>query len=257
MVCCILIVLASLIGVFGYRHIEPIECGDLLSSQTVADKGQVQGSQSTWDKVRNTANRYRRTILRRSVGFVVIIVAYNSLVMAFYTVTLETCIGNTFTYRKLIPLMGIVLGVAEIVGSVVFEKLGEKFSNKFLAMVLFAMSLTSFYFTFLIFRPESTSTIIELGDDSFLSPTLGIVLLIACLLGLSDAGYNILAASMMGLLFPSESEIGFMLLNSVLSLGTALTFFFSSQISLYTLLGITVTFCTLSTLFITLDLIKF
>ena len=262
-VCCILILLASLIGVFGYQNIEAkagnepslVKAGNepSLAKADESQRTQVQDEHPDGNRFFNKSERYRNIIFRKSVGFVVVTVAYNSLVMAFYTMTLETCIGNTFTYRKLIPLMGIVFGIAEITGSLIFEKLCKKFSNQCLVIVLFTLSLTAFYLAFLIFSPECTSST---SHSSYLTPRQSIIMVISVLLGVADAGYNILSASFMGLLFRDESEVGFMILNSTLSLGTALAFFVSSHLSVYTILGIKVLFCVPTTMFIVLDMIR-
>ena len=271
-VCCILILLASLIGVFGYQNIEAkagnepslvkagnepslVKAGNepSLAKADESQRTQVQDEHPDGNRFFNKSERYRDIIFRKSVGFVVVTVAYNSLVMAFYTMTLETCIGNTFTYRKLIPLMGIVFGIAEITGSLIFEKLCKKFSNQCLVIVLFTLSLTAFYLAFLIFSPDCTSST---SHSSYLTPRQSIIMVISVLLGVADAGYNILSASFMGLLFRDESEVGFMILNSTLSLGTALSFFASSHLSVYTILGIKVLFCVPTTMFIVLDMIR-
>ena len=254
-ICCIFIIAAFFVGVLGYRTILPTETDDLFSSRVInastRSVSRTRYGTILWDKL----IRYKETLLRKSVGFLTIILMYNAFVLAFYTMTFETCIGNTFSDRQLIPLMACVLGVAEVLASLLFERLSKRFSNRCLVLLLFVISILSFYLTFLMFLPESSYTKVQAGK-AFIPERESIVLLIAFLVGIADAGFNILATAMVGLLFESESEIGFMLLNAVMSIGTATVFFLSSHLSLYAIIGIDVVFCTLSTLSITLDMIK-
>ena len=92
--------------------------------------------------------------------------------------------------------------------------------------------------------------------NPYMEPTTPKVLIVAILLAFSDTGYNIIGNTAIGLLFQSDSDVGFMLLNSVMSCGTAFMFFTSCYFSLYTILAVEVIFCTLSTLIITLNLMN-
>ena len=231
----------------------PVESDDLLSSRVISSS-MARNSQTTSQKIWSNLIRYKETLLRKSVGFLSVILIYNAFVLAFYTMTFETCIGNTFSDRQLIPLMACIFGVAEVFGSLLLERLCKTFSNRCLVICLFIMSIISFYLTFLMFPPESSYTKTE--AMSYIPKQKYVVLIIAFILGITDAGYNILATSMVGFLFESESEIGFMLLNAVMSIGTATVFFISSLLSLHVILAIEILFCTFSTLIITLDLTK-
>ena len=248
--------LATAVAVFGYRDITTLEDGDddiddLLCSKSIQGRRVTNVNISAWEKVKHNLNLYKVTLLRKEVGYLLVLLVYNSFVLAFYTMTYQTCIGNVFADRSLIPLMSLIFGITAVIACPLFEGIAMILNNRIAALILYLLAIISYYLVFLSF--PSAATYAKSDDPTTIKPTEGIVLLIAVLLALTDTGFNIQANSAIGLLFQSDSEIGFMLLNSVMSLGTATVFFLCSYISLYVLLAILVGFCTLATICIIVD----
>ena len=87
-----------------------------------------------------------------------------------------------------------------------------------------------------------------------MTPTPGLLLAVSILLAVSDTGFNIIGNASLGILFQADSEIGFMMLNAMMSLGSAVVFFAGSFISLYPYLVVEVVLCTVATIVVVLDL---
>lgn len=259
LICCAFTVAASLVGVMGYRNLNETaeatqELENYISSKSI-DSHRVMESDSAWERMKLSAARYKVTLLRREVGLLFTLLIYIAVVQAFYTMTFQTCIGNTFTDRSLITLMGLVLGVTEVACCPILGLVCEKISNKVIVIFMFLSALASFYLTFLIF-PAAASYREAMGEETFIKPQKYLVLLIAVLLGISDAGFNIILNSLIGRLFQSDSEIGFMLLNAVMSSSSAVVFLISPYVSLYALLGAEAILCTMATICVTMDLFR-
>ena len=168
--------------------------------------------------------------------------------------TFQTCIGHVFDDRSLIPLMSLVFGISAVIACPLFETSTVFLNNRITVLFLYILAIVSYYLIFLMF--PSAATYGKSEDPTSIEPTQGLILFVAVLLAISDTGYNIQANCLIGLLFQADSDIGFMLLNSVMSIGTATVFFACSYISLYALLTLLVIFCTLVTICITLDVFK-
>ena len=262
-VCCGLIVLATLTGVFGYKDIDSLseneDLSSFLCSRSIDSRrsslNRINSESSLFEKFKAEMERWKITLLRREVGYLCVLLVYNAVCLAFYTMTYQTCIGNTFSSRDLIALMALIFGFSEVLACPIFETAASKFGIKSVAIVLHSISLTAFYLVFLIFPPNSTHESV-LDVVTIVKPSSGIVIAIAVLLAVQDSGFNIIATTTIGIIFQSDSDIGFMLLNGVMSLGTGVMFLISSYLDLYIILGISVLLCTSSTLLIVLDLFK-
>ena len=193
------------------------------------------------------------TLARPMVWFLVVVLIYNGSMLSFYTMTVETCIGATFTQRKIIPLASLVVGVMEVLGALAFEKIAQKIGNGPSTILLFIIASCSLYFSFLIFPSDSTYAT-NPSDPSMLDADPSIVLFISALIGISDAGFNILANTYVGKLFQGESEIGFTVLNVTMSMTTGCLFFLSPYLSLYALLALMETLLLTATLVMLLKL---
>jgi hypothetical protein len=259
LVCCILVIVAAAVVVFGYRDITAIEeeneeerIDDLLCSKSIQSTTFRAENTTVLEKIKHNLHLYKVTLLRREVGYLLIVLFYNSFVLAFYTMTYQTCIGHVFTDRNLIPLMSLIFGIVAVIACPLFESIAVYLNNRKAALILYILAIVSYYLIFLSF--PSAATYGKSDDPTVITPKKWLVLFIAVMLALTDTGFNIQANSAICLLFKAESEIGFMLLNSVMSVGTATVFFLCSYISLYLLLALLVVFCTLATICIVLDL---
>jgi hypothetical protein len=255
LVCCVLVIVAAIVVLFGYRDTTAIEeenaedrMGDLHCSKSIQSTTLRTEHITVLEKIKHNLVFW----LRKEVGYLLIVLFYNSFVLAFYTMTYQTCIGHVFASRDLIPLMSLVFGIVAVIACPLFESITVCLNNRKAALILYILAILSYYLVFLSF--PSTATYGESDDPTVIKPTKWLVLFIAVLLALADAGFNIQANSALCLLFKTESELGFMLCNTVMSVGTATIFFLCSYISLYLLLGLLVVFCTLATISIVTDL---
>ena len=250
---------------FGYKDIvidslsdnEDIEsflCSRSIDSRQIS-RNRINDESSLCEKLNAEMDRWKITLLRREVGYLCVLLVYNAVCLAFYTMTYQTCIGNTFSNRDLIALMSLIFGFSEVLACPIFETAASKLGSKSVAIILHSISLTAFYLVFLTFPPNSTHESV-LDVVTIVKPSSGIVIAIAVLLAVQDSGFNIIANTTIGMIFQSDSDIGFMLLNGLMSLGTGVMFLISSYLDLYIILGISVLLCTLSTILIVLDLFK-
>ena len=137
----------------------------------------------------------------------------------------------------------------------IFEKVtASRIANRTAAIFLFLFALSSWFLVFLVFPNNATYEHVE--SSSYVTPSPVLVLTISILLAISDTGFNIISNANLGLLFQADSEIGFMVLNSVMSLSTAVVFLASSFLALYTLLVVEVVLCTAATLVIVMELTR-
>lgn len=199
--------------------------------------------------------KYKKALLRREVGFLQTLLIFNALSLSFYSMVYQTCIGNVFDERSLIPLMQLTFGLTEVVASLLFERITTRVSNKLMSVFLYVLMLICMFLMFLMFPANSTMR----RDDSattFIGPKREIVLLISVLLAVSDCGFNIIANSSVGVIFEGDTDVGFMMLNAVMSLGTGTIFFISSQLSLTWIVILEVVFGTIATVCIVLNTFK-
>lgn len=259
LVCIILVLVATAVAVFGYKDVKKLESieddqDELLCSRSIQGRPIDTDKASAWEKVTQNLKLYKVCLFRKEVGYLLLVLFYNSFVLAFYTMTYQTCIGNTFDDRSLIPLMSLVFGMTAVIACPLYESMAKFLNTKVAVLFLYVLAVISYYMIFLSF--PSAATQIKSDDPTTIKPTKSLVLIIGVLLAITDTGFNIQANHVVGLLFQSDSEIGFMLLNSVMSLGTATVFFLCSYISLYALLALLVVCCTVATICITVDIFK-
>ena len=225
---------------------------ELLTSRSVSIS--VHPADVTFmERLKRQGTKYINLISRRSVVFLLVLLCFNAVTLSFYTLTFQACLSNTFSERSIIPLMQLILGVFEVVGSVLFERVTAKIGNKISAIVLYVITLAALFLVFLSFDLRSPHENV-IGEITYVTPTTLIVMIIAVLIAIFDLGYNILANYMVGILFLSDSEIGYGILNSSMSLITGSIFFLSSFLNLYVILGVLVVMSTAATIVIIFDL---
>ena len=258
LVCCVLTVCAAITGAVCYKPITQDfldgSVSDLLCSKSIDTRSLSRVEDGTvLERLKDGLHRYKVTLFRKEVGYILLLLIFNGNTLSFYSFTFETCIGNTFPERSFIPLTSLVFGATEVIASIIFQRITTKVSNRTVVLFLYMLALTSWFLAFLVFPDKATYEDVT-EERSFVTPTKGVVMVIAVLLALADTGYNIVANTSLGILFQADSEIGFMLLNGVMSLSTATVFFASSFLSLYTLLAAEVVLCTAATIVIVMDL---
>ncbi|KAL5269201.1 hypothetical protein ACHWQZ_G002881 [Mnemiopsis leidyi] len=259
LVCTILVLLATAVAILGYKDVKKSESltdnqDELLCSRSIQGRPINLERATPWEKIKQNMKLYKVCLFRKEVGYLLLVLFYNSFVLAFYTMTYQTCIGHTFADRSLIPLMSLVFGMTAVISCPLYESMATFLNTKIAVLFLYVLAIISYYMIFLSF--PSAATYGSSDEPTTIKPTKNLVLIIGVLLAITDTGFNIQANHVVGLLFQSDSEIGFMLLNSVMSLGTAIVFFLCSYISLYALLALLVVFCTVATICITVDIFK-
>lgn len=251
-VCCAISIAGAFIGLAGIRNAEDSP-HLLVHSSSIQVPVDSYRTLSVSQRLEIVFEKIKITLARPMVWFLVVVLIYNGSMLSFYTMTVETCIGATFTQRKIIPLASLVVGVMEVLGALAFEKIAQKIGNGPSTILLFIIASCSLYFSFLIFPSDSTYAT-NPSDPSMLDADPSIVLFISALIGISDAGFNILANTYVGKLFQGESEIGFTVLNVTMSMTTGCLFFLSPYLSLYALLALMETLLLTATLVMLLKL---
>jgi len=251
-VCCAISVTGAFIGLAGIRNAEDSP-HLLVHSSSIQVPVESYRTLSVTQRLELVYEKVKITLARPMVWFLLVVLIYNGSMLSFYTMTLECCIGATFTQRKIIPLASLVVGVMEVIGALAFEKIAQKIGNGPSTILLFIIASCSLYFSFLMFPTDSTYNTIPV-DPSMIDADPSIVLFISALIGISDAGFNILANTYVGKLFPGDSEIGFTVLNVTMSLTTGGLFFLSPYLSLYILLALMETLLLTATLVMLLKL---
>ena len=254
-----MVLLATAVAILGYKDVKKSESltdnqYELLCSRSIQGRPINLERATPWEKIKQNMKLYKVCLFRKEVGYLLLVLFYNSFVLAFYTMTYQTCIGHTFADRSLIPLMSLVFGMTAVISCPLYESMATFLNTKIAVLFLYVLAIISYYMIFLSF--PSAATYGSSDEPTTIKPTKNLVLIIGVLLAITDTGFNIQANHVVGLLFQSDSEIGFMLLNSVMSLGTAIVFFLCSYISLYALLALLVVFCTVATICITVDIFK-
>ena len=204
-----------------------MEVNQLSASEDLLAAGCQIGSDSD-GTLRYYLQEYQRLMFRREVAILLVPLSFNGLSLAF-TFTFQACITNTFKEQNLIPLMQVVQGCTEVLGALFVQKLTAKIGNKIAVLILYIIALLAFYLMFLTF-PASSAHHVAMETPSYLTPSVPLVLIISALFGIYDSGYNILTNYTIGLLFRSDSEVGFAVFNATTSTVTGVIFLISSVV---------------------------
>lgn len=168
--------------------------------------------------------------------------AYTGLELTFFSGVYGTCVGNTLAFpnsKRLIGLVGMLIGCGEITGGLLFGILGKR-SNKFgrEPIVLFGALVHWICFLLVFFNiPDHTPLREEsAGTEEYHvfpgGPNLPVAVLCGFLLGLGDSSFNTQIYAILGSLYEKDSAPAFALFKFVQSLTAAIGFFYSLELVL-------------------------
>lgn len=163
---------------------------------------------------------------------------YTGLELTFYSGVYSTCVGATKQFGddadKLVGLVGIMIGVGEIAGGMIFGIFGSYFKKYGHGIVVLLGGVLHFVSFLLIFlnipddAPISTSS----SNAAYIMPNSGLAIFCGLLLGFCDACYNTQVISIIGTTYPDQSAPAFALFKFVQSFSAAIGFFYSPYLSL-------------------------
>ncbi|XP_031558594.1 UNC93-like protein MFSD11 [Actinia tenebrosa] len=162
--------------------------------------------------------------------------AYTGLELTFFSGVYGTSVANTLkipSAQKIIGLVGVSIGVGEILGGLAFGIFGKK-TNKFgrdpIVLLGLVVHLAAFLMIFL--NIPSHAPIGKTLDKAYIKPNQYIALICAFLLGLGDSSFNTQIYSILGFAYSDDSAPAFALFKFTQSLFAAVGFFYSNRIQL-------------------------
>lgn len=165
---------------------------------------------------------------------------FTGQLLTFITGVYGTALGSTWQFgldaKKYIGLAGVFIGLGEIGGGSVFGLFGAKV-NKFVGRdkiaILGLLSVSiAFGLVYINLPPDSPLTD-RAQFNAIIEPEIWIAMVAAILLGLGDACFNTQIYSILISLYKSDSLGAFALFKFAQSLGSSLSFLYSTKLNLY------------------------
>uniref|UniRef100_A0A1B6F0P6 UNC93-like protein MFSD11 n=1 Tax=Cuerna arida TaxID=1464854 RepID=A0A1B6F0P6_9HEMI len=150
-----------------------------------------------------------------------------------------SCVGFTKQLEhseQLVPLIGLIMGVGEIVSALCLICLGKHVTSWIwgqTAVMIVALVIEYSTFILILLNLPNNSVFGETSDSAILPSSWWNAVLASFLIGLSDGIYMSMIPSMIGLLFPNDSVYGCAVVIFIYSLSSAVGFFSSNYIGLY------------------------
>lgn len=173
---------------------------------------------------------------------------YTGLELTFFTGVYTTCVGATKAFGnesdRLVGLTGIMIGVGEIFGGLIFGifgKMANKYGRDTIILLGGVLHLITFFLVFLNI-PNDAPIAEATEGHGFISPNSNLAVACGFLLGFSDACFNTQMYSLIGSSYPDDSAPAFALYKFQQSLAAGVGFFYSSHLSLKWQLMILVVF---------------
>ncbi|XP_014290240.1 UNC93-like protein MFSD11 isoform X2 [Halyomorpha halys] len=181
---------------------------------------------------------------------------YTGLELSFFSGVYGSCIGATLNIsdnpKQLVGLSGILIGIGEIAGGLLFGLLSSKtarFGRDPIVLLGFVVHIAT-YFCIFLNLPDS-SPLKETTDNAIIKSSGYLAIACSFLLGFGDSCFNTQIYAAIGTIFSEESAPAFAVFKFTQSIAAAAAFFYSNAIGLYIQLGIliatavlgTVTFC--------------
>lgn len=169
----------------------------------------------------------------KQMGLLMLPMAYSGFILSMYSLVLPTSVGSTAALpdaKSLVGLVGLLVGVGEIVGATSYGFLTKwfpKWARGFI--ILFAMTchLTSFVLIFIALPADAPFG--NLTDEpTYVQPTAFIIGTISVLLGLGDSAFNTQIMGILGHLYKDDSAPAFALYKFAQSFTAGVGFFYSS-----------------------------
>ena len=163
--------------------------------------------------------------------------AYTGFELTFFSGVYGTMAGHTQAFgvdaKRYIGLIGIFIGVGEVLGGAVFGLLGSrtvKYGREPIVFFGFFVHMLCFYLAFLYY-PED-SPLRETFGETYVTPNEYVAVVVGFLLGLGDSSYNTQIFSILGDAYKKDSAPAFALFKFIQSLAAAAGFFYSTHLLL-------------------------
>lgn len=174
---------------------------------------------------------------------------YTGLELTFFSGVYSTAVGATKQFGsdsdRLVGLVGIMIGIGEIVGGLTFGIFGKKTVKYGRDPIILMGGVLHFVAFFLIFlNLPSDAPIAKDGTMStgYITPISELAIACGFLLGFCDACYNTQCISLIGVTYPDNSAEAFAVFKFMQCLAAAAGFFYSSYLQLQYQLLILVSF---------------
>ena len=164
---------------------------------------------------------------------------YTGLVLTFYSGVYSSSIGFTKamgTPRKsLIGLSGIFIGIGEVVGGALFGIFASRVSRicGVWSVVITGFCVHLFAFITIFLNLPNDSPFEDTDSIGYINPSPPLAMAGSLALGFGDACFNTQVYSLLGLLFVKKSAPAFALFKFCQSVAAAVSFAYSSVVSLY------------------------
>lgn len=176
-------------------------------------------------------------IKKRTMVLLLFPFIYTGIELTFFSGVYGTCIGNNQYFGKdskgLIGISGIIIGVGEILGGVVFGIFG-KWTNRFgkdpFILMGYIIHMVAFYLIFLNIPFDAPFQ--ETMQRTFITSNLTLAMVCSFLLGLGDSIYNTQIYSIIGSVYPKDSAPAFAIFKFIQSLAAAMCFLYSLKLTL-------------------------
>lgn len=164
---------------------------------------------------------------------------YTGLELTFFSGVYSTAVGATKQFGsdsdRLVGLVGIMIGIGEIVGGLTFGIFGKKTVKYGRDPIILMGGVLHFVAFFLIFlNLPSDAPIAKDGtmNTGYITPISELAIACGFLLGFCDACYNTQCISLIGVTYPNNSAEAFAVFKFMQCLAAAAGFFYSSYLQL-------------------------
>ena len=164
---------------------------------------------------------------------------YTGLELTFFSGVYSTSVGATKQFGsdsdRLVGLVGIMIGIGEIVGGLTFGIFGKKTVKYGRDPIILMGGVLHFVAYFLIFLnlPSDAPTAKDgTMSTGYITPISELAIACGFLLGFCDACYNTQCISIIGVTYPDNSAAAFAVFKFVQCLAAAVGFFYSSYLQL-------------------------
>ncbi|XP_076299111.1 UNC93-like protein MFSD11 isoform X1 [Lasioglossum baleicum] len=164
---------------------------------------------------------------------------YTGFVLTFYSGVYSSSIGFTKAIgdqrKRLVGLSGIFIGIGEVAGGAIFgifaSKLARNCGGGLVVLTGFGVHLFAFITIFLNLPNDSPFE--DTSKIGFIHPSPILAMAGSLALGFGDACFNTQVYSLIGVLFVNQSAPAFALFKFCQSVAAAISFAYSSSLSLY------------------------
>ena len=194
---------------------------------------------------------FRRCVLLLKTRNMILLsttIAYTGFELTFFSGIFGNAIGNIDKSKlsdpkRQIGLIGMSIGVGEIVGGLlfgIFGKLTNKYGRDPVVLIGFLVHMVTFYLIFL--NVPNDAPLNTTSGESWLEYNLYIYVFSAFLLGFGDSSFNTQIYSILGTLYAEDSAPAFALFKFVQSVAAAIGFAYGTVLTLkYQLLILVIT----------------